>query len=279
MTNENNSPEPCPDSSALLPQMSQLLELQKRQNAAMEDLYAKVQPTEQILKILRRTAKISEETLWAEIFNSAICDSSWLHNRGFCPGRWAAGYPFLYLLYRTLDELRPSRILELGLGQTTRMIAQYADANGSASHIVVEHDKKWGDFFLKNRTLPNNSELCYLPLSQSGVYKDDRQVVVYEGFRERFQDCQFDLIVIDGPFGFLAKQYSRVDVLEIMPECLADPFAILMDDSERPAEKRTISEMRALLDANGIPHKSGAYNGTKSTTIITSESTGFLCSL
>ena len=66
------------------------------------------------------------EVLWGEIFRDTIVNSIWLKDKSFSPGRWAAGYPFLYALYRVLDEARPKRILELGLGQTTRMIGQYA---------------------------------------------------------------------------------------------------------------------------------------------------------
>ncbi len=63
-----------------------------------------------------------KEILWAEIFRSVTDKSTWLKNRSFAPGRWALGYPALYILYRILNEMKPKSILELGLGQSTRMI-------------------------------------------------------------------------------------------------------------------------------------------------------------
>ena len=74
------------------------------------------------------SARHASEAVWAQIFNNTISESLWLKDKTFSPGRWAVGYPYLYVMYRVLNETRPKRILELGLGQSTRMIAQYAAA-------------------------------------------------------------------------------------------------------------------------------------------------------
>ena len=66
---------------------------------------------------------IARENEWAAIFNNTIHDSTWLKDRSFSPGRWAVGYQFLYVMYRILNEIKPERILELGLGQSTRMLS------------------------------------------------------------------------------------------------------------------------------------------------------------
>lgn len=66
---------------------------------------------------------ISSENVWANIFNNTISNSPWLKDKSFSPGRWGVGYAYLYVMYRVLNEIRPRRILELGLGQSTRMIA------------------------------------------------------------------------------------------------------------------------------------------------------------
>ena len=65
-------------------------------------------------------------------------------------GRWAVGYQYLYVMYRVLNEIHPRRILELGLGQSTRMLGQYAAAHENVSHFVVEHDPEWIDFFQRD---------------------------------------------------------------------------------------------------------------------------------
>ena len=87
------------------------------------------------------SCKISSNTIiWAEIFNNVISNSSWLTNKSFSAGRWAVGYQYLYVVYRILNEVRPKNILELGLGQSTRLFGQYAASDVEVQHIVVEHD-------------------------------------------------------------------------------------------------------------------------------------------
>ena len=85
------------------------------------------------------TYRVNNEILWAEIFNSTIQDSLWFKDKSLSPGRWAAGYPFLYALYRTLNEKHPLNILELGMGQTTKLISQYVDyCKGTVDYTVVQ---------------------------------------------------------------------------------------------------------------------------------------------
>ena len=50
-------------------------------------------------------------------------------DKSFSPGRWAVGYPYLYVLYRALDEVQTAADPRTGPGQSTRMIAQYAAAH------------------------------------------------------------------------------------------------------------------------------------------------------
>ena len=95
------------------------------------------------------SARHASEAVWAQIFNNTISESLWLKDKTFSPGRWAVGYPYLYVMYRVLNETRPKRILELGLGQSTRMIAQYAAAFQDVEHIVVEQRPGVGGVLLQ----------------------------------------------------------------------------------------------------------------------------------
>ena len=108
------------------------------------------------------SARHASEAVWAQIFNNTISESLWLKDKTFSPGRWAVGYPYLYVMYRVLNETRPKRILELGLGQSTRMIAQYAAAFQDVEHIVVEHDPEWVEFFCNDFPLPKNTKVVML---------------------------------------------------------------------------------------------------------------------
>lgn len=220
----------------------------------------------------------ASEAVWAEIFNNTISGSTWLTNRTFSPGRWAIGYQALYAMYRILNEARPKRILELGLGQSTRMIAQYAAAFDDVEHIVVEHDQDWIDFFRNDFALSGRTEIVRLD-REMVAYKDAAAVRVFKGFGERFAGERFDFIFIDAPLGSDMKQYARIDVLKLLPNCLMERFVVMLDDCERPGEQHTIFEMEQALKQNRILFNRGVYKGAKDVMVWTSPDQKFLCSM
>ena len=223
--------------------------------------------------------KFAEDLAWANVFNSTISGSAWLRDAAFSPGRWAVGYPFLYVLYRVLNDGKPRSILETGLGQSTRMIAQYAAAHAGTEHTVVEHDATWIRFFGESFALPPSTQVAHLPLTKTWRYGEDAEIVAYEGFGERFRGRKFDLISLDGPFGFMAKTYARADILPLIPECLAESFVILIDDFEREGERATVAELTRILRERGVAFREATYSGIKQMRIIVSPDKKFLCSL
>lgn len=220
----------------------------------------------------------ASESVWSAIFNNTITHSGWLQNKSFPPGRWAVGYAVLYVMFRILNEMRPKCILELGLGQSTRMIGQYANFFKNIEHVVIEHDKKWIDFFLRDFQLSPSTSLINLDWGETS-YKDVEHVRIYEGLSSQVQGKKFELIVIDGPLGGDMKSYSRIDTLLMLPDCLAEDFIILLDDYNRPQEQHTLSEMERILTEHNIAYTRGTYSGDKDLVILTSSSLSFMCSL
>ena len=238
---------------------------------------AEIEKVNKILCNTQETINKASEVIWGQIFNNTITGSKWLTDKTFSPGRWAVGYQFLYVLYRVLNEVRPRKILELGLGQTTRMISQYAEADSQVSHKVVEHDIKWEAFFKRDFVLSSQTEIIQLPLIEK-CYQDDK-LYAYQGFKEMFSDNKFDFISIDGPFGFLSKDYARMDILELLPNCLEKSFVIMIDDYNRDGEQNTIKLIKQILDNASIKYAFGKYEGQKHMAIITSNDLRFLCSM
>lgn len=216
--------------------------------------------------------------MWAQIFDLTISRSTWLKDKAFSPGRWAVGYPYLYVMYRVLNETHPKHILELGLGQSTRMISQYAAAYDDVEHIVVEHDLEWIQFFCNSYPIPNNTKIVRLDREMIS-YKEAENVRVFKGFKETFQGKKFDFISIDAPLGGDMKQYARIDVLRMMPSCLLKDFVIMIDDTERNGETNTLKEMERCLVENNLRYKRGLYRGEKNCTILCAEDLGFLSSM
>lgn len=231
-----------------------------------------------IKKNLEQTKRQSQEAVWAENFHDAILDSKWLLDKTFFPGRWAAGYAFLYVLYRILDEVKPQKILELGLGQTTKLISQYASSEVGVEHTVVEHDPEWVSFFNRSYNIPSTTKLTMLDI-YVGSFKDDEETLMYRDFAKNFGDKKYNLITVDAPFGGSAKKYSRTDIVPLLPNVLEESFAIIVDDCERLGEQNTFKEIEAVLEKNNISYKTGKYFANKDTYIITSVDWGFLTSL
>lgn len=226
------------------------------------------------LAALERTAN---ETLWAEIWNNTITESSWLEQRSFSPGRFAVGYPFLYVLYRILDEVKPQSILELGLGQSTKMLSQYAKQQSGATHKVVESDKEWIDFFSKNYAIPSNTEIVYLETEI--IEKEPGQPVrVFKEFESTFQAQKFDYICIDAPRGDLSN-FSRIDILPLLPHCLKENFIIMVHDCQRIGERNTVAAIKSILAEYRISFHEKNYKGIVDTIVLCSDDLKFITTL
>jgi len=262
------------EQQTILKEQKIILENQKKQREQSNKIQGSVEVSN---KRAQSALENANEAVWAHIFNNTIDGSSWLQNRSFSPGRWGVGYQYLYVLYRILNEVKPRSILELGLGQSTRMIAQYAQNHTEVIHYVVEHDPEWIDFFARSFFVREQTKVVNLPLEMEAFMDDS--VPVFSGFAETFAGQCFDLISIDAPFGKMSEVYSRIDILKLLPGCLADSFIILMDDYNRPNEKRTIELIKRSLDEEGIAYEMGNYYGQKTTCVITSEDLKFVCSM
>ena len=220
----------------------------------------------------------TKELLWADIFGDISSDSVWLKNKAFSAGRWAVGYQYLYVVYRILNEVKPRRILELGLGQSTRLLGQYAAYNPEVQHTVVEHDPNWIQFFQQDFGLSKNSQIVQLEREYK-QFKEDDHVLTFSNFKETFAGQKFDFISIDAPLGGEAIVYARIDILDLVPECLADSFMIIMDDYNRQGEKNTVKVLEEKLKENDITYVEGVYSGQKDCLVICSEDLKFICSM
>lgn len=226
-----------------------------------------------------------DELIWSEVYHDTIRGSRWLSpDLAFSPGRGAIGYQMMYVLYRVLDEFCPESILELGMGQSTKMIGSYAAyKKEKTKHYVVEHDEEWIKFFSNNFQLPVSTEIIRMDIEdisvEMGEGKDRHytNVTQYAKFASRLNGKKFDFILIDGPYGYRSPEYSRIDILDILPVCLKENFVILMDDCDREGERQTCELIKLMLDDAGIQYYYRMYSGEKDVMMITSESLKFLC--
>lgn len=248
-------------------------ELQTSQNAIQNALREQN-------SLLYRIDGLHRETLWAETFRQTIAKpAEWLTDPSFSPGRWAVGFPFLYALYRTLNEMKPKRILELGLGQTTKMISQYAAFYPDVEHHVVEHDRDWVEFWKTSSKYSERTHFHILELTETEHPSASHKVRCYQGFSDEFDGESFDFISVDAPFGYDMTDLARIDALSIIPQALAPSFAVMIDDYNRKGEQGMVKELDKQFRAASIEFKRGVYRGEKQAAIITSLDNSFLCSM
>lgn len=268
---------------------SVLLQLKDTERAVYENVSPKIEALSESLSLLSEQAndiqktssaakRSSEENVWANVFNNTTEGSWWLKERNFSPGRWAVGYQYLYVMFRILDEAKPKRILDIGLGQTSKMLSQYAAANDDVQHIVIEDNAAWAEFFKSKNALSERTKIHLLELATT-QFRDCKSIRSYEGFAETLANQKFDFISIDAPIGSDNPKYSRVDILKILPDCLNSDFAIMIDDFERDGERRTFYAIKDLLTQSGIPCHTTGYIGANKLGLITSSSWTFLNSL
>ena len=229
-----------------------------------------------IIDSLLKDRKLLNEILSSQIFNSSIQNNEWLINKSFSPGNWAVDYAFLYTLYRILNESRPQKIVEFGLGQTTKLIDQYSNFYKKLS-FTFEHDNNWIDFFHKSYNLGAYSKIIYSELSEVD-YKGFKTLRYKDNIANKVDGGSIELVILDGPFG--SKNYSRIQILDLIPNSInINNFCILIDDYQRLGEKQTAQEIFKLLDNSDISYKSKIFTSSKEHLLICSLNNTFLTSI
>ena len=97
----------------------------------------------------------------------------------------------------------------------------------------------------------------------------------YHNLQEVTKDTKYDLIIIDGPFGF-NRTYPRTNILDLIPQNLAQDFVIILDDAERDGEQNTAKLIFEKLDENNIKYSKFYQHASKSQLIITSDKYKFI---
>lgn len=215
------------------------------------------------------------ELHYASVFKDAIVNCDWLVDKTFISSGWSAGYPFLYVLYRTLNNVCPKTILEFGLGETTRISFQYNKAFTGSELTVIDENKDWIDYYAKEiKGVEKN--VIHLSVKQKNV--SGYKVCEYENLGTIVSKKKYQLVIVDGPTG--SKRFSRHQIVDLVDQdCLADDFIIFMDDINRKGEKDTVKDLFKKFKQKGIAFSHINYSGIKGTKLICAPRYNFLLSL
>jgi len=209
------------------------------------------------------------------MFSQSIQDSLWLKYKSFALGDfgWAMDSLALHNLFRILNDVKPKNILEFGLGQSSKMVHQYAEYH-KANALTIEHDKDWIAYITASAS-QINFNIRQMDLDTIKI--NDVETISYKQV-EQIGSEEIELMIVDGPPG--QKRYSRSQILNFVPQKLAKDFCIFVHDSERFGERETIKLFCEKLNQNSIEYLKRDYSrSTKWHTIVCSPSWKFLTTL
>lgn len=264
------------DYSTLLQSSVDQLQLLKEQaQSNRENIVAKLDSNNtNVLEFKKDILNKYQELNYADLLHDSIINCEWLKNKSFSLYGWAANYSFIYTLFRILDKAMPHSILEMGLGQTTRLTTQYvANKDNGANLMVCEHDKNWIDIYCHELAKSDNIQLNHCELEYFDY--DGKQNDKYKNMLQIVGDKKFDLIIVDGPVGG-GKNLPRSNIIDLIPNNLAEDFVIIIDDSEREGEQKTIAKIKQKLNECNIKYSVSERRALKGQTIIMSTSREFV---
>lgn len=124
-------------------------------------------------------------------------------------------------------------ILDLGAGNTTK-IFNYFNKN------CVSIDDN--EHYIKTTLAEYQVHICQSEINNEYSY--------YKNLIPIIRNTKFDLVCVDGPFGFISK-FPRQNILEIIDNrLLNEQFFIFIHDSDRKGEQNLITQIKEHLQNN-----------------------------
>lgn len=228
---------------------------------------------------LKNAIMTINEVKYGLIYKDTIINSKWFKDTNLSLNNSAANYSFIYLLYRVLNEIKPKNILEFGLGQTTRLTIQYANYFKDTTLQVIEDNQNWIDTFLENYNVNNNVSIAQCDLEEF-EYNNSKNLR-YKNLDNIIKNKKFDLIIIDGPRGWLQmspltfQEYPRSNIWDLISKNLKEDFVIILDDYDRIGEQNTSKITLDLLSDHNKQVYSQEFNGLKNQLLLCSEKNRF----
>ena len=160
---------------------------------------------------------------------------------------WVGGMARTDLLDRArhcVDEMRPTRVLELGSGLSTLVMAYALEANGQGEVFALEDNAAHA---IKTRRLlaahglDEYAHVLDAPLRSVDLCGERHEWYALDNLRS---DLKFELLFVDGPAGHLAAG-MRYPALLILRQRIASNAVIFVDDTDRKHESAMVERWLA----------------------------------
>ena len=214
-----------------------------------------------------RTHLQNMELEWAHVFHDSIRGKPWLESLPLNIGRWAGNYSYFYVLCRLLNDYQPAKIIEFGVGESSKVVSAFLENQlPDSQHVILEEDEDWAAAFSDRFELSKRSEINLLPIKEKQT-SDGVPYKGYDGIEAFVGSSKYDLYLVDGPKG--SPNCSRYDIAVALEAIESgDEFIVVIDDHDRPGEQETAERVEQLLREKGLTIFSGQYIGNSSQIVI-----------
>ncbi len=221
----------------------------------------------------------NEEIIYANVWRDTIKGLDWAESiPSISPGRFAVGYNYLYVITRILMDMKPMKVLDVGLGISSTVISSYFKHN-QGEHLVLEHDKEWADFYNRSHELSVSSTIVFQNITKDSVGNEEYNRYSKEVLDKTLAGQKFSVISIDAPNSNSKARYARRDLIDYIPDILEESFVIVIDDANRKGEQNTIKDIEKNLRKNDINFYEKIYKGNTYVCVIASQDNMHFCSL
>ena len=160
---------------------------------------------------------------------------------------WSASPALAARLYSLVKAERPKRILELGSGASTVVMAYALEELGEGQLTSLDHDAQYAEGTRKElarHNLGHIAEVQTAPLTSVGS----------NGHAQKWYDIsmidplgEVDLLVIDGPPRHTGKN-ARLPAFEHLRSALSPHCIVVLDDTIRPDEDDSLKAWTSISD-------------------------------
>ncbi len=157
---------------------------------------------------------------------------------------WSAAADFLFLIKNHCLNAMPDNVVECSSGLTTLILARCCQLTGKGHIFSLENVDEYVQQTqnnLKQFGLEKFADVILAPLEE--IECNNERFQWYE--TDKLPDISIDMLVIDGPPGFLQK-HSRFPALPKLFSQLSGEARVFLDDASRDEEKEIVDKWLAL---------------------------------
>ena len=128
--------------------------------------------------------------------------------------------------------------------------------------------------------LPTNVVISHCNLERFKY--DDKDNLKYKDLNDTIKNQQFDLIIIDGPQGWLPtspvtlQEFPRSNIWDLVETNLKEDFVIIIDDYDRMGEQNTVKILKERLHECEIEYDFFVIGGLKKQAVLFSRKFKFI---